>query len=91
MAEKEITVSLNPQMVISSITNEQYYVFPDTEITVCCLTLKMPGGTCHFTGQSGCINPEDFDLEKGRSAARQKALNAAFDGVATHLKMGGSQ
>lgn len=53
-----------------AIVAEDYHVFPDTALTVCCLTLRN-GFT--VTGESACASPENFDAETGRFFAREKA------------------
>ena len=56
----------------SVIIKEQYYVFPDTTLTVCCLHLKN-GYT--VTGESACVNPANFNKEKGEKYAKEQAVN----------------
>lgn len=53
------------------VTAEQYYVFPGTTLTVCCLTLTN-GFT--VTGESACADPDNFDEAKGRKYARENAI-----------------
>ena len=43
-----------------------YHVFPGSQLTVCCLTLRN-GFT--VTGESACASPENFDAELGRKIA----------------------
>ena len=52
--------------------SEDYYVFPKTCLTVCCLTL-INGFT--VTGESACASPENFDEEIGRHRSREIAEN----------------
>lgn len=52
------------------IAKDQYYVFPGTTLTVCCLTL-INGFT--VTGESACASPENFDPYLGRHLAYEKA------------------
>jgi hypothetical protein len=61
------------------IAGEQYYVFPGTTLTVCCLTL-LNGFT--VTGESAAASPENFDVEIGRKIARDNARGQiwAFEG-----------
>lgn len=61
---------ITPEQIDSVIENEQYYVFPGTTLTVCCLRLKN-GFT--VTGESACASPENFDYELGRKIARDNA------------------
>lgn len=61
---------LTPEHVDSVIAGEDYYVFPGTTLTVCCLTLSN-GYT--VTGESAAVSPENFDAAIGRKIARQNA------------------
>lgn len=61
---------LTPALIDAAIESEQYYVFPGTTTTVCCLSLRN-GGT--VTGESACVSPANFDEEIGRNIARQNA------------------
>ena len=63
---------LTPEHINSVITDEAYYVFTGTQLTVCCLTLKN-GFT--VTGSSACASPSNFDEEIGRKLARDDARN----------------
>lgn len=63
---------LTPQMIDDAIVTGQYYVFPGTTVTVCCLTLKN-GYT--VVGESACASPENFDEELGRKIAHDNARN----------------
>lgn len=61
---------LTPDSIDAVITGEDYHVFPDSQLTVCCLTLRN-GFT--VTGESACASPENFDAELGRKIARRNA------------------
>jgi hypothetical protein len=61
---------LNPQMIDAAIVGEDYYVFPSTTLTVCCLRLR--NGFC-VIGESAAASPENFDAGMGRRIAREKA------------------
>ncbi len=61
---------LSPDQIDAVITREDYYVFPATTLTVCCLTLKN-GFT--VTGESAAASPENFDAELGKKVARSHA------------------
>ena len=61
---------LSPQLIDSVIIGEDYYVFPGTTLTVCCLKLRN-GFT--VTGESASVSPENFDSELGRKIARSHA------------------
>lgn len=52
------------------VVNEQYYVFPGTTVTTCCLTL-VNGFT--VVGHSACASPNNFDEEYGRQIASERA------------------
>ena len=71
MAGKGLTAPyVNPSAVDAKIASAQYYVFPETTVTVCCLTLE---NGYAVTGTSACVSPENFDPELGRSIAFGKA------------------
>jgi hypothetical protein len=52
------------------VVSEDFYVFPGTTLTVCCLTLKN-GFT--VVGESACASADNFDAELGRCIARINA------------------
>lgn len=61
---------LTPDLVDCVIVGEQYHVFEDTTLTVCCLHLRN-GFT--VTGESAAASPENFNAEIGRKIARANA------------------
>lgn len=61
---------LTPADIEATVKSEAFHVFPDTQLTVCCLTLKN-GFT--VTGESACASPENFDAEIGQRIARAVA------------------
>ena len=61
---------LTPEKIDATILGEDYYVFPGTTLTVCCLKLRN-GFT--VTGESAAASPENFNLELGRKIARINA------------------
>jgi hypothetical protein len=63
---------LTPDLIDAAIKEEDYHVFENTCLTVCCLTLRN-GFT--VTGESACASPENFDAEIGRKIARDNARN----------------
>lgn len=67
----------------NEIVREQYYVFPGTTVTVCCLTLR---NGFHVTGNGACIDPNMFDEEKGRALALCDAKNKMWPLLAFRLK-----
>jgi hypothetical protein len=50
--------------------SEQYYVFPNTTLTVCRLELK---NGFSVTGESAAVSMANFDEEIGRKVARENA------------------
>lgn len=61
---------ISREHIDETIAAEDYYVFPGSQLTVCCLTLRN-GFT--VTGESACASPENFDAEIGRTIARRNA------------------
>lgn len=61
---------ITPAHVEAAIKDEDYYIFPGTQLTICCLTL-INGFT--VTGESACASPENFDADVGRKIARENA------------------
>ncbi len=61
---------LSPTAISKTIVSEQYYVFPDTVMTICCLTLR---NGYNVIGTSAPASPENFNEEKGREIAKDKA------------------
>lgn len=63
--------NITPDEIESYIAGEQYYNFPGTTFTVCCITLK---NGYVVTGESAAHSPENFDHGTGRKIARVKAI-----------------
>lgn len=63
---------VTPEQIDEAISTELFYIFPGTQLTVCCLVLKN-GFT--VTGESACASPENFDEALGRKIARDHARN----------------
>lgn len=61
---------LSPELIDQTILAEQYYVFPGTTVTVCCLTLR---NGFNVTGESAAASPENFDRAIGEKIARRNA------------------
>lgn len=61
---------LTPESIDAVIVGEQYYVFPGTTLTVCCLTLR---NGYNVTGESAAVSIENFDAEIGQKVARAEA------------------
>lgn len=74
--EKEIQAKgltaprLTPKDIIDSIVSEQYYIFPGTVVTVCCLTLK---NGFNVIGEAAPVSSDNFDVEIGEEIAYEKA------------------
>ncbi len=65
-----IAPRITPEQIDSAIAGEDYHVFPGSQLTVCCLTLRN-GFT--VTGESACASPANFDAELGQKIARRNA------------------
>lgn len=63
---------LTPEAIDQKIASEQYYVFPGTTVTVCCLTLT---NGYQVVGQSAAVSAENFNAEIGQKVARSDARN----------------
>jgi hypothetical protein len=63
---------LTPALIESKIDEVSYYVFENTCLTVCVLTLEN-GFT--VTGESACASPENFNQEIGESIAYKNAMD----------------
>lgn len=61
---------LSPTIIAETILTEQYYVFPGTTLTICCLTLK---NGYNVVGESASASPENFDETIGRRIAKDNA------------------
>jgi Phage protein (N4 Gp49/phage Sf6 gene 66) family len=80
---------VTPARVEEVIVSENYYIFPETTLTVCCL--KLANGFT-VTGESACASPENFDIELGRKIARENAKQKiwALEGYALREKLAGA-
>ncbi|KQI68024.1 hypothetical protein AN189_13020 [Loktanella sp. 3ANDIMAR09] len=61
---------LTPDLIDSAIAGVDYHVFPGTQKTVCCLSLK---NGFSVIGEAACASPENFDAEIGRRIAYSDA------------------
>ncbi len=61
---------VSPEVIDSLIVKEQFHVFPESTVTVCCLTLKNGFTTI---GESACADVKNFDEEVGKKIARKNA------------------
>ncbi len=66
---------LTPEMIADVIVSEQYHVFENTSLTVCCLTLK---NGFAVIGESSCIHPENYDVELGRKISKSNAIDKVW-------------
>lgn len=74
---------ITPMDITAAIIAEQFYVFPGSQLTVCCLTLRN-GFT--VTGESACASPENFDREIGERVSRDKAKDKIWPLLGYALK-----
>jgi len=61
---------LTPDMIDRLIVGTQYYQFPDTTLTVCCLTLR---NGYNVTGESSSVDPLNFNADIGRKVSHENA------------------
>jgi hypothetical protein len=61
---------LNPDKINAAILAHQYYVFPGTVVTVCCITLQ---NGFNVLGESAPVSPENFDADVGMRVAYDDA------------------
>lgn len=79
---------LSPTMIAETIIAEQYYVFPGTVMTVCCLTLQ---NGFNVVGTSAPASPENFDKALGKRISKDKARDQiwALEGYLLKSKLKG--
>lgn len=69
--EKGLTAPrVTPTLLDEVIKKAQYHVFPDTMVTVCCITLA---NGFNVVGESACASPENFNAELGAKIAFDNA------------------
>lgn len=74
--EKGLTAPrLTPDLIDSLCISKEFHVFPNSCLTVCCLTLKN-GFT--VTGESACASPENFNRELGERIAYDNARDKVW-------------
>lgn len=66
----DIAPRITPSSIDAIIKSKEFYVFPNSQLTVCCLTLEN-GFT--VTGESACASPENFNQEIGETVAFKNA------------------
>lgn len=77
IVEKGLTgPRITPEFIDALIVAEQYHVFKDTSVTVCCLTLA--NGFC-VVGHSACASRQNFDEEIGRKIAQAEARDKIWE------------
>lgn len=67
----------------AQIVADQYYVFPGTTVTVCCITL-VNGFTT--VGHSACVDPAMFDASMGEQIAYDNAFEQIWQLEGYRLK-----
>lgn len=67
---------LSPTMISETIISEQFYIFPGTTTTICCLTLR---NGYNVIGTSAAASPENFDEAIGKRIARDNARNQIWE------------
>lgn len=77
---------VTPERIDEVIVSTDFYVFPGTTLTVCCLTLAN-GYT--VIGESACASPENFNAELGKRIARDNARQKiwALEGYALRERL----
>lgn len=69
--EKGLTAPrVTPQQIENSIVREEFHVFGDSTLTVCCLTLR---NGFKVTGESACASPANYNQTLGERIAREDA------------------
>ena len=77
------TNKILPSVLDNNVMFVDYHVFPETCITVCCITMKNGYNT---VGHSGCVDPENFNEELGKEIAKNNAWNAMYHLLSYELK-----
>lgn len=75
--DKNLTAPrLTPENIEDTIAGIDYHVFPNSCVTVCCLTLI---NGFNVVGTSACASPENFDEELGAKIARGNARDKIWE------------
>lgn len=79
---------LTPDHIDAQIVSEAFYVFPNTSLTVCALTLR---NGFHVVGESAAASPANFNAEIGQKIARDNARGKiwALEGYLLRSKLQG--
>ncbi|MNQ48890.1 hypothetical protein D3C85_627770 [compost metagenome] len=64
------------ELVTEKISNVQFYRFPGTTKTACCVTYD---GCLFEVGVSDCVDPGAYDQGRGRKAAYDRAVDAVME------------
>lgn len=77
---------ITPSDIEATIQSADFYVFPGTTLTVCCLTLK---NGFNVVGESACASPQNFNKELGERIALENAKQKiwALEGYALRNKL----
>ena len=67
---------LTPDDIDAVIVNENYHVFENSCMTICCLTLR---NGFNVFGESACASPLNFDEVIGRKIAKGKARDKVWE------------
>lgn len=81
---------ITPDDIDRVIVAEQYHVFKDTTVTVCCLNLA---NGFNVVGHSACVSKENFDEQLGKEIARGDAREKiwALEGYLLRQKLSGRE
>src|SRR6185369_16932007 len=63
---------LTPELIDAAILSEDYWIVPDSTMTVCALRLR---NGFIVIGESAAASPENFDKTMGQRIARDNARN----------------
>lgn len=74
---------IKPEDLEAEVDAEDYYLFPGSQMTIACLTLK---NGFNVVGESACASPENFDAALGRKIARANAINKLWPLLGFRLK-----
>lgn len=79
---------ITPEDIDRAIRKVDYYVFPGTTLTVCCMTLR---NGFSVTGESAAASPENFNVEIGERIAFSNARDKiwALEGYALRNQLTG--
>lgn len=61
---------IKPEDIDAAIKSEDYHVFHNSMLTVCCLTLQ---NGFNVIGTSACVSPENFNKKLGEEISRRNA------------------